>query len=207
MKNKITEKEYKLLNEAYNFFNTSLFEGELPECLITLQRKGKCAGYFSGNRFSDRNDEGITIDEIALNPDCFHLPDIEIYQTLVHEMGHCWQKSYGKSSRAGYHNREWANKMEDIGLMPSSTGSPGGKKTGQKMMDYVICGGNFDIESAKFIKENGCVSFGSRKIVKEKVANKQQSKIKYTCSCGKKVFGKPGLSIICGDCDGHYEEN
>lgn len=40
-------------------------------------------------------------------------------------------------------NEEWADKMEGIGLMPSSTGKPGGSRTGEKMADYAIEGGLF----------------------------------------------------------------
>jgi len=39
---------------------------------------------------------------------------------------------------------KWARKMEGIGLMPSSTGKPGGKKSGGKVGDYVIAGGCFE---------------------------------------------------------------
>lgn len=40
-------------------------------------------------------------------------------------------------------NRQWAAKMEAVGLMPSSTGRAGGKRTGEKMSDYPIEGGDF----------------------------------------------------------------
>ena len=51
--------------------------------------------------------------------------------------------SFGKPGRSCYHNREWALKMIDIGLHPSSTGMPGGKITGQHISDYPIEGGPF----------------------------------------------------------------
>lgn len=90
---------------------------------------------------TDNNTE--TLDEIALNPDHFFFGEVEILQTLGHEMCHQWQHHHGSPSRSGYHNRQWAEMMEKIGLMPSSTGRPGGKKTGQKMGDYVIQNGIF----------------------------------------------------------------
>ncbi len=46
-------------------------------------------------------------------------------------------------SRGRYHNDEWAKKMESIGLMPSDTGQPGGKRTGDQIADYPIEAGNF----------------------------------------------------------------
>lgn len=48
---------------------------------------------------------------------------------------------FGTPSRRSYHNKEWADKMESLGLMPSSTGLPGGNRVGQKMDDYILKGG------------------------------------------------------------------
>jgi predicted SprT family Zn-dependent metalloprotease len=76
-------------------------------------------------------------DEIALNPSCFKdRADAQIFSTLVHEMVHLWQFHFGSSSRSGYHNREWADRMEQLGLMPSYTGEPGGERTGQRVTHY-----------------------------------------------------------------------
>jgi hypothetical protein len=60
-------------------------------------------------------------------------------------MVHCWQHCFGTPGRDYYHNREWADKMIIIGLMPSSTGEIGGRITGQVMGDYIIEGGKFII--------------------------------------------------------------
>jgi hypothetical protein len=69
--------------------------------------------------------------------------DLELLQTLVHEQVHQWQFQCGKPSLRTYHNREWADKMLAIGLIPSDTGRPGGRMTGQKMADYPDEGGAF----------------------------------------------------------------
>ena len=55
---------------------------------------------------------------------------IDVMATLVRQMVHLWQESYGQPSQKGYYNREWAKKMTEIGLIPSATGQPGGKHTG-----------------------------------------------------------------------------
>ncbi len=137
-----TKEVYAELQQAYDHFNTVLFDSKLPECLITLQREKKTFGYFSAQRFA--NAAGNKIDEIALNPGYFAVvPIIETMQTLVHEMCHLWQFHFGKPGRARYHNQEWADKMESIGLMPSSTGQPGGAKTGDCMADYAMSKGRF----------------------------------------------------------------
>ncbi len=48
---KPTRETYDPLQQAYENLNRSLFEGELPNCLITLQRSKKSYGYFCGDRF------------------------------------------------------------------------------------------------------------------------------------------------------------
>lgn len=142
MEMKPTQQAYAELQQAYDHFNKRLFEGKLPDCLLTLQREKHTYGYFSKSRFIDR--DGRRIDEIALNPSYFAVvPLVEIMQTIVHEMVHLWQYHFGTPGRGRYHNDEWANKMEAIGLMPSTTGLPGGRRTGDRVADYAIDGGAF----------------------------------------------------------------
>ncbi|MBN3733192.1 SprT-like domain-containing protein [Burkholderia sp. Tr-20390] len=139
---KPTAETYAELQLGYDTFNKRLFDNKLPECLITLQREKRAYGYFSAERFANRN--GDKVDEIAMNPTYFAVvPLIEIMQTLAHEMAHLWQHHHGNPGRGRYHNNEWADKMEAIGLMPSNTGRPGGKRTGDQMADYPIEGGLF----------------------------------------------------------------
>lgn len=138
-----TQEFYSALQHAYAFFNTELFGGKLSDCLITVQREKNIMGYFSHKRWGSMKNG--TVHEIALNPAYFAKhPLREVFQTIVHEQCHLWQYEHGKPGRRGYHNKEWADKMESIGLMPSSTGQPGGKRTGEKMSDYCISGGRFE---------------------------------------------------------------
>lgn len=148
---KPTMQMYTFVQDAYDFFNDRLFAGKLPPCLLTLQREKNTMGYFSSNRWQGGGKQ--VVHEIALNPAFFitHKP-LELMQTLVHEMVHLWQHEFGKPSHRAYHNTEWANKMESIGLMPSDTGEPGGKRTGQRMSDYPIEGGAFYLQCVVFAK-------------------------------------------------------
>ena len=138
-----TTHQYTKYQQLYDYYNEHLFQKELPFCLLVLSRSAaqKC-GYFASNRWKD--DAGNPTHEISLNPEYLAMAtDIDICQTLVHEMCHLWQQAFGKPSRSGYHNKEWGNKMQAVGLMPSKTGAPGGKMTGQQMADYPIAGGVF----------------------------------------------------------------
>ena len=49
-----TEQAYSELQHAYDVFNTRLFAGQLPPCLITMQRKNRTYGYCSGERWNDQ---------------------------------------------------------------------------------------------------------------------------------------------------------
>lgn len=146
-----TDSFYATLQHAFDYFNERLFDGRLPRCLLTVQRENSM-GFFSPHRWSDPN--GATIHELAINPAYFaQINLLEVLQTLVHEQAHLWQQEFGHPSRNGYHNSEWAGKMESIGLMPSSTGQPGGKRCGQKVADYPIRGGLFEQVCLDIVKQ------------------------------------------------------
>jgi predicted SprT family Zn-dependent metalloprotease len=182
-----TAKTYAALNRAFDFFNDRLFGGELPPCLVTLQRKNKAYGYFAGGRFGSKDGTEIT-DEIALNPSHFKSrTDEQSLSTLAHEMAHLWQHHFGKPSRSGYHNKEWAAKMHAIGLHPSESGpyarafaelaaQPGFSALYVELWD--------DTEARKKRKA------------------KSASKTRYTCpSCELHAWAKPGVRLVCGECD------
>lgn len=169
-----TTQSYAELQLAFDHFNAELFEGSLPQCLITLQREKKSFGYYSHKRFASL--DGLTTDEIALNPSYFAVvPLVETMQTLVHEMTHLWQAHFGNSGRARYHNEEFAQKLESIGLMPSSTGKPGGKRTGDTMADYAIDGGPFLNACERLITNDFRISWFDRFPIPAQVAIGQQS--------------------------------
>jgi len=121
---------YTRLITAYEFFNHRLFAERLPYRLITLQRRSGTFGYFAGDRFGTRDRTAIA-DEIAMNPVYLREHRLEeVLQTLTHEMVHCEQRHFGKPSRAGYHNKEFAAMMRRVGLVTSTTGLPSGNPTG-----------------------------------------------------------------------------
>ena len=198
-----TQKEYQGLQQAYDFLNRELFSGSLPQVLVTLQRHARTYGYFSPQRFSGRI-EKTSVHELALNPDGFAgRTDAMILSTLVHEMCHVWQQTHGKAPRKGYHDRQWAAKMKEVGLQPSSTGEEGGAETGQSMSHYILPGGRYEVAYAKlaatwfqFHWQSVPASGGGKA--------KKSSKMKFTCpQCGQNAWAKPGARLICGQC---YEE-
>ncbi|KLD35841.1 zinc metalloprotease [Xanthomonas perforans] len=156
-----TKTAYAELQQAYDHFNRALFRGQLPNCLITLQREKRTFGYFSSIRFVSR--VGDQTDEIAMNPSYFGVRPVRVtLSTLVHEMVHAWQAHFGKPSRAGYHNMEWAEMMDRVGLVPSNTGKPGGKRVGQQMTHYIADGGEFDRACAQLLTTEFTLSWLDR---------------------------------------------
>lgn len=197
----ITQKQYKVLDDAFEHFNKNLFEGKLPDVLITLHRHHRYEGYHWFEKFEAREGVKNKVSEIALNPDIFSdKSDKDILDVLVHEMCHQWQFYFGTPSRKGYHNWEWASKMIEIGLQPSSTGEPGGKQTGQSMSDYIINGGKFDIVAGAFLLKNKIEWNSIRETVKEK-KKRNKTREKFCCpQCHQQAWAKKTAKLACGNC-------
>lgn len=154
---------YDELQRAYDYFNKVLFNSKLDRCLITLQRKTNTAAYISYNRFVSINDNQVFMHELALNPEYFGVkPLIEAMQSLCHEMVHLNQYQYGTPSRRSYHNAEFAQMMESIGLIPSDTGRIGGKRTGQQMADYPDPDGLFVRACNELFKDGSIIQWYDR---------------------------------------------
>jgi hypothetical protein len=219
--NGITKQQFNTLEDLFIYYNEALFASTLPFCLVNLSRHRNAAGFFIQGNWQAAN--GDKKHEISINPDTLTMGDEYWHSTLVHEMVHMWQCEFGKPSRRNYHNKEWASKMIEVGLMPTDTGQPGGKTTGQNMSDYVIKGGKFDQAFSSITKmqlsnlllpykstngyiahaENTNETLGEEKEEKE---GKSGKKTKYTCDCGTNVWGKAGLELHCNSCDTDFEE-
>ncbi|WP_425545074.1 hypothetical protein, partial [Caenispirillum bisanense] len=135
-----------------------------------------------------------------------------------------WQHHHGKPGRGRYHNLEWAAKMESIGLMPSDTGAPGGKRTGDSVSDYVIKGGAFEAACTALLTQDYTLSWLDRfpprppeadalatagaelaaavrlvKLPEPGTRPNKTNRVKYRCPvCGIQAWGKPGLALLCG---------
>lgn len=159
-----TSEVYAELERAYSFFNDELFDGRLPACMITLQRANDSLGYFSPNQFVKSQHKGVLSHEIALNPSYFAIRSIpETLSILVREMVSLDQYLHSeKLPRGRYRNKEWADMAEAVGIMPSTTGLPGGKRTGENILVYIIDGGPFDVACSTLIDEQFVLSWLDR---------------------------------------------
>jgi predicted SprT family Zn-dependent metalloprotease len=195
---------YGPLRRAWRVLNRELFAGELPPCLITLQRRKRSFGYFAGRRFKSLDGVHVT-DEIALNPTYFASSGAkDVLSTLAHEQAHQWQQHFGKPSRSGYHNKQWAAKMREIGLIPSDTGLPGGKMTGPSMSHYIEDGGLFERVADRLIAKGFVLAFVEREsdAAGGVTLKKRLSKTRYSCpACGLNAWAKPNAGLMCTICE------
>jgi hypothetical protein len=195
-----TSETYGSFQRAYEHFNAELFGGELPGALFTMQRRRNSRGYFSFSRFGQRRGDQI-VDEIALNPKTFlERTDREIISTAVHEMAHQWQFHFGKPGRGNYHNKQWAAKMREVGLIPSHTGEPGGKQTGQKVTHYIDEDGPFDLAWQQLESFGFKLDYQDRSI--DRAVEPRRLKVRYACPvCSIHVWGRPELKLACLACN------
>lgn len=201
-----TRAQFGAYERMFEYFNRELFDGTLPACLLNFSRMARTYGFFAPGRW----ESGAEVrHEISLNPGTLKdRQPIEIASTLVHEMAHLWQQEHGRPSRRGYHNAEWAGKMEEVGLVPSSTGVAGGARVGQHVSHYIAAQGPFAqafaAMPAEFLLPWSC---GEVEEAKGKGGAPTRNKVKYTCpGCETNVWGKPGLSLLCGDCSEVFAE-
>jgi hypothetical protein len=208
-----TKETYDRFQKAYVYFNRALFEGQLPNCLITLQRSKRSYGYFSGERFG--RTDGLVTDEIALNPRYFREHPVEqVLSTLVHEMTHLWQHHFGKPGRGRYHNRQWAGRMKLIGLHPSSTEKEGGAETGDCMSHYIVPGGPFEAAAHALLMAGFAIAWteepfettgtpiegpGGKGVEGAGKTPKSGKRVKYTCPiCRLNAWAKHRIQLLCG---------
>lgn len=197
-----TSEQWGSYERAYAYFNRVLFGGKLPVPILNFSRKSKrTLGFFAPERWENGR---AKVHEISLNPDTLaHRSKEQIASTLVHEMAHLWDQEHGKPGRGGYHGKTWADQMERIGLMPSTTGGPDGKRTGQRVTHYVIKGGPF---AAAFKKLPGDCLLPWSSADPGSVKKPNRNKTKFTCpGCGANAWGKPDLAVTCVECEDQFE--
>jgi len=190
---KPTKNQYNTFERVFDFFNRELFNNSLPRVLLTFSRRSSGNGFFAADTW--KGSLVGQLHEISLNPNTFDRPLIEVYSTIVHEQVHLWQHQFGKPSTNNYHNREWSEKMESIGLIPSKSGLPGGEKTGRPMSHYISPNGLYEIAFNKMPTE----LYLPLESLKGRGQNK--SKIRHYCTvCEFVAWTNIICILVCGSC-------
>ncbi len=193
---KPTQTQFAAYQKIFDYFNKRLFANSLPDCMLSFSRRRSSSHtlYTPGQW---RLESGSAKAEISLNLKQLREEEpIEVMAILVRQMVHLWQEIYGHPSGNGYYNREWAGKMEEIGLTPTSTGLPGGRRTGQGIKHYIEPGSRF-AQVFEEMPPDYLWPFRPEAFEGNKRARYSEKEM-YRCSgCGVKVWGKGGLGLVC----------
>lgn len=195
---------YDSLHKAFDYFNKHLFGDKLPGVILVVHRKRNAHGYFWAEQWAKKDGEE-KLPEIALNPETMGRSEKEVLSTLVHEMVHHQQQVFGTPPKSAYHNKEWADMMDAVGLQPTTDGTKDGKRTGRNCTHLIVKSGAFDTACGKLLKTKG---FDMSWFVRPAISLKKRdlSKVKHTCpGCGLKVWGKLGISVTCSSCEEELE--
>lgn len=218
------------LQRAFEHFNKELFEGRfgvrLSDVVFTTPRSNRFKGYFQQAAWVSNQDSERRVSEIAINPAWFHTHR-DVCATLTHEMGHQAQAEFpdvfGRPGKGGYHNKAFARMLSTLGLPTSSTGKPGGDKTGVRMSHYIVEDGaflrsyeRFEAQQREFTwtlatalqhrdkpsPEPNDDQRRERERAEGLKHKKRLSKTKYTCeNCQLNAWAKPNVRLICGTCE------
>ena len=198
------------LNELHKLFdnlNQEFFQSKLPQCIITIQAKGKTGayGWFTPAKVwnvGENNKHEINITSESLSRDY-----IDIAGTMLHEMIHLYCATNGIKdySRGGsYHNSKF--KEESInhgfyyeeGSYCKKYGWTYSKLTGESIEKI----NGFKINKKALTRINRKDITGNG----EPIPAKKSNIIKWTCDCGDIIrSSKEDINAICGKCYSHFK--
>jgi hypothetical protein len=191
----------------FDYLNDNLFDGQLRDCMLMFSRNANViGGYFSPDKWYNE-ETGQSIHEIGLNANILTEQGfIDIVDTITHEMIHLEQWLNGTPGRMGYHNKEFMARCDQLGLDTAGKGQTvstrvrsGGdvERVALEMPDSLLfdwMANPLDIPGAQGqAPEPGTPPPKPKKSGKRSV---------YQCpQCGMKLWGKGGLTVLCGECD------
>jgi len=196
-KNKTIE-QYQVLYEIYDHFNQKFFDkkNRLGDCMIIINRKTKEPGHFKPNVWGPKKN----IPEISLNPDLLGGSALNWCLELAHNMIHYWQFNKGNASRKGYHNTEFSEESDRVGMGILSANGIKFKQTGQIVI-FAAKPNGILIKEYNYLEKTKNIS--SRLIfmfIEEKISKSSVKPLNYTCTCNNGFKGKAGIEFICKEC-------
>jgi hypothetical protein len=188
------------LQAAISFLNDYFFDPTLPDIFLTTHKKARSKGHFAAHVYAGRHGREVPEYEININLDqVVGESDADAVSTLLHELCHLWRHLNGPQQKRPYHDKLWSAKMNSVGLVPSSTGKPGGRETGAKMSHYILPGGVFEQAFAELQATGWTLDIESAP--RRNPSRGPSSKSKFTCpACGQNIWGKPDTEVACLKC-------
>ena len=192
------------LHKVYDLFNKHLFNNSLPEVVITIQTaKQNIGGWCSTTEiwFSKKDRQEKKKYEINIVPEFFNECHISIFQVLLHEMVHLYNKVNSiNDCRGSYHNKKFKITAEAHGMYYKSEKPD--KKHGWAFAtissETVELIASFDIDPTVF---NWYRDVSTLECKEKK--KKKPTSYKLECpECGIKLRAtKSGIIVICKTCN------
>lgn len=211
-----TQQAYADPDTAYAFLNERFFDGALPNCVITFNRRSDGATMLRKDAFT--RVDGVEAHEISLNlPLLAQADERQVLATILCAQVSLWDriKRGDKSGGArAYHGLRWARKMEEVGLTPIARAT--GKKTGYAMSFEIAPGGPFDLDCAELLASGFRLRWrdkasarGSLLLDEDARASGDvhtspsgNTRTRFVCrGCGLKAWARPTAQLACRSCD------
>lgn len=99
--------------------------------------------------------------------------------------------------------------MELLGLMPSNSGSPGGRRTGYAMSHYIVEGGRFDLACSEWLLTAPGINWRDTRIARAPAptergaaAPPKNTRTRFVClTCEVKAWSRASAKLACVDCN------
>ncbi|MFC1488941.1 SprT-like domain-containing protein [Thermodesulfobacteriota bacterium] len=169
------------------FLNIAFFKDQpIPIPFITFEKRNVTN---LGNYISERNVFGVK-ENININRAHLNRPLWDILATLLHEMVHSWQALYGNPSNSWFHNKEFQERMAQIGVICN------GKGCHTAIGDpFVFLLKKHAVDFELSIQEDGIIKLPA------KPKQKGKSKLKkWSCTCTNIRVAVPDLEARCLKC-------
>lgn len=212
---------YKPWLQAYEHLSLELFDGLLPEVVISFERRTRCISELKMKKWSTTNN--TLFNQITLNPEYFkRFPVIELLLPMALDMATIWQHQFGQPSVSGFTNLEKAEKLKTIGIISSSTSLPGGSFVGHHNCAYIIYDGLFFRAVKSLLLKGFKIELYDRypiyrpnapiltydndgreiPITESCSRMRDLTEYRYICTnCEEELFCSSELKVKCGKCD------
>lgn len=196
------------LEKMYRQLNIDKFNGELEECVITVQSTPRSFGHVTCSKVWKIKDANRY--ELNIAADYLNRPIENVVSTLLHEMVHIYNMMHDTQDTSRgytYHNKHFKEKAESVGLIVTRDDKIGWSITNpsEDLINYIIKQGWSDIamtRSTHISSWNGTETGGHQGGSNDPDTEKKPSSTrKYQCPCcGISVRATKFVRIACYDC-------
>lgn len=197
------------LEKIYRELNKDKFNGELEECVITVQSSKGAYGHVTCSRvwIVNKADGEAQRYELNIGAETLNRPIENVVSTMLHEMVHIYNLMHDiqDCSRGNtYHNKRFKEKAESVGLQIDYDKRIGWSITSptEELLEYIIEKGWSEI----LLNRNSGITFlggstGGHSANTSSGVRKPSSTRKYQCPCcGLSVRATRAVKIICAEC-------